>query len=40
MARIKQITRIVTMCGSCGKILPNDIEVFEKCPKCKVIIEA
>jgi hypothetical protein len=40
MARMKTITRTVNMCGSCGKILANDVQIFDNCTKCGIVIEA
>ena len=41
MARIRESSHQVTQtfCGSCGKILAKQIELFDKCPKCNEVIE-
>ena len=42
MARIRTITYQMekSMCGCCGIILSNRLNIFDRCPKCKEVIEA
>ena len=41
MARLKVRTHEITVyfCGKCGKIMPKDIDILSKCPKCSEVIE-
>lgn len=41
MARLKTNTHevITNFCGNCGIILSKTIDIFDKCPKCKEIVE-
>jgi predicted Zn-ribbon and HTH transcriptional regulator len=41
MARIRTTTYTMekNFCGRCGIILSRRLDVFDRCPKCKEIIE-
>jgi len=41
MARIRTNTHevVTNFCGNCGIILSKNTEMFDKCPKCKEVIE-
>jgi len=42
MARIRTVTYQMekSMCGCCGIILSKSLNIFDRCPKCKEVIEA
>ena len=41
MARIKTTVQTIEHlhCGNCGVMLAKSTQMFEKCPKCSVVIE-
>lgn len=41
MARLKTTTHTITnhYCGKCGIIISKSLDIFDKCPKCKEVIE-
>jgi|TARA_R110000823_G_scaffold43877_1_gene113779 predicted Zn-ribbon and HTH transcriptional regulator len=42
MARIRTTTYTMekNFCGRCGIILSKSLDIFDRCPKCKEVIEA